>query len=243
VRRTSRTTYTQYIQTFQRTVQVGGKAEAISRRNGNLPAQAVSLFGYERALKLTEFAEEMEQTFYLGQGEAPSAGGRTKCKGIKALLPAGNVALPSEIGDEAAYTPLSFIRDVIMPSKLAGGQVDICLISTDWITGLAIWDTGAANAIPVGRTYFGEDIRSFRVPMFGNIEFIEAPLLPAGTAIGLTSGDIYIDSIREEFWQGPRQGDTGDLIEGEWIADMAPDLDNPSHHTWVEGVTGWAKAA
>ena len=38
---------------------------------------------------------------------------------------------------------------------------------------------------------------------------------------------------RNEFWN-PR-GNRGDSFEGDWIAEGAVEIENPSHHAWLEG--------
>jgi hypothetical protein len=30
------------------------------------------------------------------------------------------------------------------------------------------------------------------------------------------------------------------MVEGEWIAEMAVELQNESHHAWVEGITAFS---
>ena len=43
---------------------------------------------------------------------------------------------------------------------------------------------------------------------------------------------------RNEFWN-PR-GSRGDAFEGDWIAEGAIEIENPSHHAWVEGITAFS---
>jgi hypothetical protein len=65
------------------------------------------------------------------------------------------------------------------------------------------------------------------------------PLLPSGTACSATSEELALRYIRPISFQ--QRGIRGDAIEGDWIGDYALEMVNPSHHAWVEGITGFAK--
>lgn len=237
--RAPRTIATNYVQTFQYATQVGGKANAIT---GMVRPGGQSLFETDKGVKMLEMVREMENAFYVGTGEAPSAGGRTKTKGIKALLAASNVVLASEIGDEAAYTQLSLLRDLIMIPRAAGGNPDVIFAATNFVTGIATWALDMKQ-MQVGETAIGLPINEVQVPLGGaTMRFIEAPLLPSGTAFSLTSDEVslaFLPGRQEQFINRERRGDA---IEGDWLADFGVHMVNPDHHAWVEGVTGFAAA-
>ena len=56
--------------------------------------------------------------------------------------------------------------------------------------------------------------------------------------MALTSAEIRFRVKRNEFWN-PR-GVRGDAVEGDWIAEGAIELENESHHAWLEGVTAFS---
>ena len=66
----------------------------------------------------------------------------------------------------------------------------------------------------------------------------KAPLLRPFTAIALTSSEVYIRNKRNPYWQ--LRGARGDMVEGDWIAEMAVEVVNESHHAWVEGITAFS---
>lgn len=235
--RAPRTVATNYVQTYQYATQVGGKANAIT---GMVRPGGQSLFETDKGVKMVEMVREMEKSFYVGTGEAPSAGGRTKTKGIKALLPSTNIKTATDIADEAAYTQLSLLRDLIMIPRAAGGNPDVIFASTNFVTGIATWKLDMTN-VTVGETSLGLAINEIQVPLGGaTLRFIESPLLPSGTAFSLTSDEVSLGYIRQE--QFIQREKRGDAIEGDWIADFGVHIVNPDHHAWVEGVTGFAAA-
>lgn len=235
--RAPRTIATNYVQTYQYATQVGGKANAIT---GMVRPGGQSLFETDKGVKMVEMVREMEKSFYVGTGEAPSAAGRTKTKGIKALLPASNVVLASEIADEAAYTQLSLLRDLILIPRAAGGNPDVIFAATNFVTGIATWKLDMTQ-VAAGETSLGFPINEIQVPLGGaTIRFIESPLLPSGTAFSLTSDEVSLAYIRQERFIDRET--RGDAIEGDWLADFGVHMVNPDHHAWVEGVTGFAAA-
>lgn len=241
--RAPRTVASNYVQTYQYATQVGGKANAIT---GMVRPAGQSLFETDKGVKMVEMVREMEKSFYVGTGEAPSAGGRTKTKGIRSLLPLTNISTAAGAGgtvalaDEAAYTQLSLLRDLVMIPRAAGGNPDVIFAATNFITGIATWKLDMTT-VTAGETSLGLPINEIQVPLGGaTLRFIESPLLPSGTAFSLTSDEVDLAFIRQE--QFINREKRGDAIEGDWIADFGVHMVNPNHHAWVEGVTGFAAA-
>jgi hypothetical protein len=235
--RPPRSVASNYVQTFQYATQVGGKANAIT---GMVRPGGQSLFETDKGVKMLEMVREMEKAFYVGTGEAPSAGGRTKTKGIKALLPASNVILASEITDEGAYTQLSLLRDLVAIPRAAGGNPDVIFAASNFMTGIATWKLDMSQ-VTVGETSLGLAINEVQVPLGGaTLRFVEAPTLPSGTAFSLTSDEVSLAYIRQE--QFINREKRGDAVEGDWIADFGVHMVNPDHHAWVEGITAFAAA-
>ncbi len=111
------------------------------------------------------------------------------------------------------------------------------IVSTNFMTGLATWGH-AAQRIEAGVNVFGTPIDVFEAPFLGGISLIEAPLLKPFSAICLTSSEVRLRMKRNEFWS-PR-GSRGDAFEGDWIAEGAIEVDNESHHAWLEGITAFS---
>ena len=103
--------------------------------------------------------------------------------------------------------------------------------------GLATWGQ-AVMRINAGTNVFGTPIDVFEAPFLGGVTIIEAPLLKPFTAVALTSSEVRMRMKRNEFWN-PR-GTRGDSFEGDWMAEGAVEIENPSHHAWVEGVTAFS---
>lgn len=234
--RNVRTSIEQYIQTFQMAVQVGGLAEAVSS-NTALPPGASSVFGQNRAVKLTEIVRDIEYTSYYGIGQkAAAAGDRAKQKGLKTLIKSANV----KTNGGASYTKASFIADSVQKIYDAGGMPDAVLCSTDFLSGLETWAPSKTTYISNDTTRkLGVPVESFVFPLNAKpITFIPSLQLKAGTAVVLTSEDLSMEYIRPLQWM-PR-GSRGDRIEADWIGDYCIKLGHPQWHAWVSGITSYA---
>lgn len=221
----------QHCQTFQHPVQVGGSLQGSS--GFELTPGLRSPLDQYKMDALQNLMDDMETSSYYGLGEAPSATGRPKQKGLRVLI-SNKVSPPS---NAAAYKPTDLIRDTMEKARLGGGDPDVLLLSTNFMTGLATWGQ-AVQRIDAGVNVFGTPIAVFEAPFLGGLSIIEAPLLRPYTAVALTSSEVRMRLKRNEFWS-PR-GARGDAFEGDWIAEGAIELDNPAHHAWVEGITGFA---
>ena len=223
---------TQYCQTWQHPVQISGSLQASL---GYQTQPGVSTpFDQNKMDALQNLMDDMEYSSYYGRGEDPSVSGRPKQKGLRSLLTSNNVTAPTNSG---AYKPTDLIRDTMQACRTAGGDPDVLIVSTNFMTGLATWGH-AAQRINAGTTVFGTPIDVFEAPFLGGLSLIEAPLLKPFTAICLTSSEIRMRMKRNEFWN-PR-GSRGDAFEGDWIAEGAIEVDNQGHHAWVEGITAFS---
>jgi hypothetical protein len=183
---------------------------------------------------LQNLMDDMEYSSYYGRGEDPSVSGRPKQKGLRALLSSNVTTAPTSAG---AYKPTDLIRDTLEKCRVGGGEPDVLIVSTNFMTGLATWGH-AAQRINAGTTVFGTPIDVFEAPFLGGVSLIEAPLLKPFTAICLTSSEVRLRMKRNEFWS-PR-GSRGDAFEGDWIAEGAIEIENQAHHAWVEGITAFS---
>jgi hypothetical protein len=222
----------QYCQTWQHPVQIAGSLQAssgfVTPVSGNTPLD------HARMDALQNLMDDMESTSYYGRGEDPAVAARPKQKGLKTLISTNLVTSPVNAG---AYKASDLIRDTLERCRSNGGNPDVLLISSNFMTGLAVWGH-AVQRIDAGSSVFGVPINVFEAPFLGGITLIEAPLLRPFTAVALTSSEVRLRVKRNEFWN-PR-GTRGDAIEGDWIAEGAIELENEGHHAWLEGVTGFS---
>lgn len=219
----------QFCQTFQHPVQVGGSLEASAvAGTGHTP------FEQSKMDALQNLMDDMEVSTYYGLGEDPSVSGRPKQRGLRALLAATRTTSPVNAG---AYKPTDLIRDTLEKCRTNGGNPDVLILSSNFMTGLATWGH-AAQRIEAGLSIFGTPIDVFEAPFLGGVSILEAPLLRPSTAICLTSAEVRLRMKRNEFWN-PR-GSRGDAFEGDWVAEGAIEVDNLSHHAWVEGITAFS---
>jgi hypothetical protein len=179
--------------------------------------------------------DDIENTFYYGVKEAATDNTVTaKSDGIKSILTTNNVTSPT---NASAYSSTDLMRDTLQACRTGGGDPDLLLVSTNFMTGFATWGQ-AIQRIPAGETIFGTPINVLEAPFLHGVSIVEAPLLRPYTAIALTSSEVYVRNKRNPFWN--LRGNRGDMVEGEWIAEMAIELQNESHHAWVEGITAFS---
>lgn len=223
---------TQFCQTFQHPVQIGGSLQAST---GYQVAPGLHTpFDQNKMDALQNLLDDMEVSSYYGLGEDPSVSGRPKQRGLRSLLTTNRTASPINSG---AFKPTDLIRDTLEKCRINGGSPDVLIVSSNFMTGLATWGH-AAQRVDAGVNVFGTPIDVFEAPFLGGVSIIEAPLLRPFTAVALTSAGLRFRVKRNEFWS-PR-GSRGDAIEGDWVAEGAIEVDNESHHAWVEGITAFS---
>lgn len=236
-KRNPRSTLSQYIQTWQFPVQVGGLANAL--RGLRLTPGAADLFGQNRAVEMEEMSRDIEYTSCYGLGEAPSVGGRAKQKGIRKIIGEGASGnLTTSPTNAGAYKVTDLFRDTIGKAMVGGGAPDLLLVSNEFIGGIVVWGQ-ALLELDAGATALGTPIEEYAAPFLASrVRLIRAPMLKPYTAVALTSSEVRMRYVRQEFWN--ERGNRGDAVEGEWIASMAIELENPAHHAWVEGITSFS---
>lgn len=222
----------QYCQTWQHPVQLGGSLQATT---GYVTRPGLSTpFDQSRMDALQNLIDDMEVSCYYGRGEDPAVAARPKQKGLRTLIASNLTTTPTNAG---AYKPSDLIRDTLEKCRAAGGDPDVLVVSSNFMTGLAIWSQ-AAQRIDAGVSVFGMPIDVFEAPFLGGISIIEAPLLKPYTAFCLTSAEVRLRMKRNEFWN--QRGARGDAVEGDWIAEGAIEVENEAHHAWVEGITAFS---
>jgi len=224
---------TQYCQTVQHAYQVGGALQADS----NYASSYATPLDRDRMLAIQHVMDDFESACYYGKGvplTAPNS--RPLMKGLQALLTTNNVSSPV---NAAAYKPSDLVRDTIQACFNGGGNPTILLVSTDFLSGFAVWGH-AAMRLNAGANVFGTPIDLFEAPFLSGISIIPAPLLRKGTAICLSDPEVRI-RLKRGMIDKPR-GSRGDAYEGDIIMEGAIEVDNEAHHAWVSGVTAFAAA-
>lgn len=178
---------------------------------------------------LQNLMDDLEMTCYYGQGEDPSTCGRPKQKGLRSILTTNRTLSPINAD---AYSAVDFIADTLERCRRNGGDPDVLLLSTNFMQGPGMmWGYGVQR-LDAGANIFGTPIDIYEAPFLGGVTIIEAPLLRPFTAVCLTSSEVRLRMKRNEFWS--QRGDGG-----EWIAEGAIEVENESHHAWLEGVTAF----
>jgi len=228
------TSRTQYCQTFQFPVQVGGSAQ--TARAQVMPGGIQSPFDFNMTIQLQNMVDDIENCCYYGIAQAPvdSSSVTAKMNGLSNILATNNTTAPT---NASAYGSTDLIRDTLQAARTGGGEPDLLVVSTNFMSGFATWGQ-AIQRIPAGETVFGTPIVVLEAPFLHGVTIVEAPLLRPYTAIALTSSEVYIRNKRNPYWN--LRGNRGDMVEGEWIAELAIEVVNESHHAWVSGITAFS---
>ncbi|QEH38656.1 hypothetical protein OJF2_72620 [Aquisphaera giovannonii] len=222
---------TQYCQTVQHAYQVGGSLQS----DVNYATGFATPLDRDRMLAIQHVMDDFESACYYGKGVGLSAStSRPLMKGIFSLLQTNNVASPT---NAAAYKPSDLIRDTLQACFNGGGNPSVLLVSTDFLSGMAVWGH-AAMRLNAGSNVFGTPIDLFEAPFLSGISIIPAPLLRPGTAICLSDSEVRI-RLKRAMIDKPR-GSRGDAFEGDIIMEGAVEVDNEAHHACVSGVTAFA---
>jgi hypothetical protein len=234
---------TQYCQTFQFPVQVGGSAQ--TARAQVLPGGIQTPFDFNMTVQLQNMVDDIETSCYYGIAQAPvdnvnpQNATTAKMNGLRSIFVTNNISPLSGATpiNSAAYGATDLVRDTLQAARSGGGDPDLLVVSTNFMSGFATWGQ-AIQRVPAGETVFGTPINVLEAPFLHGVTIVEAPLLRPFTAIALTSSEVYIRNKRNPFWQ--LRGSRGDMVEGDWIAEMAIEVVNESHHAWLEGITAFS---
>ena len=230
---------TQYCQTFQMPVQIGGSAQ--TARAQVMPGGIQTPFDFNMTVQLQNLVDDIESSCYYGLAQAPVDAVNNngvpitaKMNGLRAILQTNNTSSPT---NGSAYGSTDLIRDTLQAARQNGGEPDLLIVSTNFMSGFAMWGQ-AIQRVPAGETIFGTPINVLEAPFLLGVTIVEAPLLQPYTAIALTSSEVYIRNKRNPYWN--LRGNRGDMVEGDWIAEMAIEVVNESHHAWVQGITAFS---
>jgi hypothetical protein len=230
---------TQYCQTFQFPVQIGGSAQ--TARAQVMPGGIQSPFDFNMTIQLQNMVDDIENTCYYGISQAPvdTSSTTAKMNGLRSILVSNNISSYTSTTptNASAYGSTDLIRDTLQAARSGGGEPDLLVVSTNFMSGFATWGQ-AVQRIPAGETVFGTPINVLEAPFLHGVTIVEAPLLRPYTAIALTSSEVYIRNKRNPYWN--LRGNRGDMVEGDWVAELAIEVVNESHHAWVDGITAFS---
>jgi Family of unknown function (DUF5309) len=238
------TSRTQYCQTFQFPVQIGGSAQTYMAEV--MPGGIQTPFDFNMTIQLQNMIDDIENCFYYGIAQAPldaalNSGVATTAKmnGLRQIFVTNNISPVTNTTpvNASAYGSTDLIRDTLQAARTNGGEPDLLLVSTNFMSGFATWGQ-AVQRVPAGVTQFGTPINVLEAPFLHGVTIVEAPLLRPYTAIALTSAEVYVRNKRNPYWN--LRGNRGDMVEGDWLAEMAIEVVNESHHAWVEGITAFS---
>jgi hypothetical protein len=232
-------TIIQPCQTVQHAYQVGGALQADDNYYGGF----ITPLARDKMLAVQHVMDDFESACYYGKGVALAAAGtRPLMKGFDTLLTT-NIIGPGHATtaptNATAYKPSDLVRDTMQACFQSGGNPNLMLMSTDFMTGMAVWGH-AAQRLQAGANVFGTPIDLFEAPFLSGISIIPAPLLRAGTVICLSGPEVRL-RMKRDMIDKPR-GSRGDAFEGDVIMEGAIEIANEAHHSMVSGITGFAAA-
>jgi hypothetical protein len=230
---------TQYCQTFQFPVQIGGSAQ--TARAQVMPGGIQTPFDFNMTVQLQNMVDDIENCMYYGVAQPPNdaTGSTAMMNGLRSIFVTNNISSLTGATpvNAAAYGSTDLIRDTLQAARSGGGEPDLLVVSTNFMSGFATWGQ-AIQRVPAGETVFGTPIYVLEAPFLHGVSIVEAPLLRPFTAIALTSSEVYVRNKRNPYWS--LRGSRGDMVEGDWIAELAIEVVNESHHAWVEGITAFS---
>jgi Family of unknown function (DUF5309) len=188
----------------------------------------------DRMLAAQHVMDDFESACYYGKGVGTKgAASRFLMKGVQSILATNNTTAPT---NAAAYKPSDLVRDTIQACFNGGGNQNLLIVSTDFLSAFAVWGH-AAMRVNAGKNVFGTPIDLFEAPFLSGISIIPAPLLRPGTAICLSSHEARI-RLKRSMIDKPKDGSGG--LEGDIIMEGAIEIDNEQHHAFVSGVQAFS---
>ena len=247
------TSRTQYCQTFQFPVQVGGSAQ--TARAQVMPGGIQSPFDFNMTIQLQNMVDDIEYSCCYGIAQAPTAdttgtdtATTAKMNGLRSILVTNNVgSLNSTTPTNAsAYGSSDLIRDTLQAARTGGGEPDLLVVSTNFMSGFATWGQ-AVQRISAGETVFGTPITTYEAPFLHGVTIVEAPLLKPYTAIALDlqrglhpqQAEPVLEPPREPRRHGGRRVDRRDGDRGGQR--VAPRLGRRDHGLLRQLMTGGSR--
>jgi hypothetical protein len=223
-------------QTFRMPVQTVGYAQAKGPQP--FPGGIQSPLDFNMQIQLQHMVDDVEYSIYYGCSEKSNELGCTPTMDGLCVLIQTNKRQPPQ--NYSGYSLEDFRRDTVDAVNACGGEVDTIVVSSNFQEAFVAWQSPLTR-VDCGETVFGTPIATYMSEAFPGVSFIESPLLHPFTAIALTGRELSIRSVANPHWI--MKGNRGDMVEGEWAAEMAVALTNEDHFAWVSGITKFAKAA
>lgn len=212
---TTGTQTAQWCQKFQHPAQICGLTRA--NRVAVLPGGVESPFGFDQTMQLQNMVDDIEVSMYYSVGGGASNHDRPRMRGL-----ANSITTNRFKGSN----PSAKATDLLDACRAGGGFPDLVLMSShdtnEWVRD------GYITRGDFGKTAFGVPINGFRSASFPDVHFVECPLLVPKDVFCLTSCEIYVRNKVSPRWdlRGPR----GDMVEGDWVAELSIDVVNEQHH-------------
>lgn len=224
---------TQYMQTIQHPYSVGGGVQTNSLFP--LVPGASTPFEQYKMDAMQHCADDAEYAFYSGMAESNAvAGNRPKMAGLQNILVTNNTVAPS---DAAAYKATSFQRDLLTKPRKKGGAPSVIVVASNWMDAFSTWGH-PLQKLDAGETSFGTPIETYEAPFLGGVRIWEASLLPDFTAFALTPAEVRVRVKRA--MADYALAKTGDVEKGMILQELAIEVDNEAHHSYLSGVTAFS---
>jgi hypothetical protein len=237
--RVTRASTVQYVQHSHYAVQTSDVVQAAAGVL-NLPAGITNPHEGDKDVKWFEMLEDIAYSTYYSIGTDPDTTDNPTTKGFRELIVTNRVTAPTSPG---SYTFKSFLTQLITPCIAGGGRPNLVVMSTDFIGGLHTWGV-VGQARMTGTTALNIGFNRMVIPLDGqDVQFMHDPKLKPGTAAAFTMGPDDNPEVAIGFLIDPHykpRGSRGSAEEGDILTSWAPWLQNETHHSWVENITGFA---
>jgi len=227
-------TATQYMQTIQHPYSVGGGVQS-NTLYPLQPGASTPLEGYKMDA-MQNAVDDGEYSAYYGKGEAAtnSTASRAKMNGLSSIITTNKVTSPTSA---SAYKASDFQRDLLTGPRKTGGAPSMVFVASNWMDAFATWSI-PLQRIDQGQTVYGRNIRSYSCAFLGDVEIVEASLLPNFTAFSITPEEVRW-RVKRPLIDEP-YAKSGDVSKGHMLMELAIEVDNEFHHGWLQGVTAFS---
>ena len=193
-------------------------------------------------VQLQNMVDDIENCLYYGIAQAPAVIRRAttaKMNGLRSIFQTNNISSLTGTTpvNAAAYGSTDLIRDTLQAARQNGGDPDLLVVSTNFMSGFATWGQ-AIQRDPGRRDRLRHADQRARGPVPARRHNRGGAALASIHRDRADHSEVYIRNKRNPFWQ--LRGNRGDMVEGDWIAEMAIEIVNESHHAWVEGITAFS---
>ena len=142
----------QYCQTFQMPVQIGGSAQ--TARAQVMPGGIATPFDFNMTVQLQNLVDDIENSCYYGIAQPPSSDNTVTAKmnGLRSIFTTNNISGATTPTNASAYGSTDLIRDTLQAARTGGGEPDLLVVSTNFMSGFATWGQAVQRVRPVKRS-------------------------------------------------------------------------------------------